>query len=83
MLPYSPMLTTTMRTLQTFFYILTFLLGLFLNSLVIALVASNKTLRTRSTMISLQVMLLNLVVLLLVLSRPSPIAGCSARPCAS
>lgn len=62
MLPYSQTLVTTVRSIQTFFYILIFVFGMFLNTLVIVLVAKYKTLHTRSFAIALQVIVLNLIL---------------------
>ena len=70
-LPFSPALTTTVRSFQTFFYILYLFLGIFLNTLVVLLVAKYKKLRTRSFAIALQVVVSNLIVLLFVyMARP-------------
>lgn len=62
MLPYSFTLTTIVRSLQTFLYILTFVFGIILNSLVIILVAKYKKLHVRTFAVALQVVVLNLIV---------------------
>ena len=62
MLPFSETLTTTVRSLQTIAYILTFILGIILNTLVIVLVAKNKKLHTRSFAIAMQVTVLDLIL---------------------
>ncbi len=59
-LPYSPTLTTIVRSFQTFFYLLIFVFGILLNSMVIVLVVKYKKLQTRSFIIALQVMGINL-----------------------
>ena len=59
-LPYSSALTTTVRSLQTVVYILVSMLGIFLNTLLIVLVAKYKKLHSRSFAIALQVVTVNL-----------------------
>ena len=61
-LPYSTTLITTMRSIQTAIYLIVVLLGIFLNTLVIVLVAKHKKLHTRSFAIALQVVVLDLVL---------------------
>lgn len=63
MLPYSTALTTTVRAILSVLYIIIFPLGIFFNALVIYLVAKYKKLRTRSFAISLQVVVLDLILL--------------------
>lgn len=62
MLPYSETLITTVRSFQTLAYILIFTSGIFLNSLVIVLVAMYKKLQTRSFAIAMQVVVINLIL---------------------
>ncbi len=59
--PYSTALNTAVRSFQALFYIVIFLLGNFLNLLVIVLVAKYKKLRTRSTLFAFQIIVLNFV----------------------
>ena len=60
--PYSTTLTTTVRSLQAFFYIVILLLAIFLNILVIVLVAKFKKLQTRTNFVALQIIVLNLLL---------------------
>ena len=61
-LPYSSALTITMRVIQSIYYLVVILGGLFLNTFVIVLVARYKKLHTMSFFISLQVVALNLLL---------------------
>ena len=61
-LPYSSALTITLRVIQSLFYLLIILAGLFLNTLVIVLVAKYKKLQTLSFLVSLQVVVLDLLL---------------------
>ena len=58
-LPYSSALTITLRVIQSIFYFVIFFGGLFLNTLVIVLVAKYKKLQTLSFLVSLQVVVLD------------------------
>ena len=58
-LPYSSALTITLRVIQSIFYTVIFIGGLFLNTLVIVLVAKYKKLQTLSFLVSLQVVVLD------------------------
>ena len=70
-LPYSSTLTTIVRSFQTLFYLLILVLGIPLNGMVIVLVVKYKKLQTRSFIIALQVMGVNLFLLVTVyLLRP-------------
>ncbi len=62
MLPYSSTLITTIRSFQTLFYILILVSGIFLNTLVVVLVAKYKKLQTRSFAIALQVVVPDLIL---------------------
>ena len=62
MLPYSSALTTTVRVLQGVFALLVILVGSFLNTAVIVLVAKFKELQTLSFVIALQVVILDLMI---------------------
>lgn len=62
MLPYSTTLITTMRSIQTVVYLIVVLMGIFLNTLVVVLVAKYKKLHTRSFAIALQVVVLDLIL---------------------
>ena len=68
MLPYSSTLTTTVRVLQSLFFFMIILAGVFLNSLVIGLVAKYKTLHTNSFFIALQVVVLDLILSFFILN---------------
>lgn len=61
MLPYSTTLTTIVRSIQIIIYIIILVVGMFLNTLVIVLVAKYKKLQTRSFAIALQVIVLDLL----------------------
>lgn len=61
-LPYSPALTTTVRSFQIIFYIIICTLGITLNSLVIVLVAKYRKLQTLSFGIALQVVVLDSIL---------------------
>ena len=58
-LPYSSALTITLRVIQSIFYCVIFFGGLFLNTLLIVLVAKYKKLQTLSFLVSLQVVVLD------------------------
>ena len=58
-LPYSSALTTTLRVIQSIFYCVIIMGGLFLNTLLIVLVAKYKKLQTLSFLVSLQVVVLD------------------------
>lgn len=61
-LPFPTTLIIFVRAVQGLVYILSFVLGIFLNSLVIVLVAKYKKLRTRSFIIALQVVVSNVLL---------------------
>ena len=70
-LPFHIALTTTVQVIQSICYIIIFLLGLFLNTVVIVLVVKYKKLQSRSFIIALQVVVSNVIILLTVyLLRP-------------
>ena len=58
-MPYSSALTITLRVIQSIFYCVIFFGGLFLNTLLIVLVAKYKKLQTLSFLVSLQVVVLD------------------------
>ena len=60
MLPFSTVLTTTVRGVLTTCYILIIVFALFLNTLVIVLATKYKKLRTRSIVIALQIVVSNI-----------------------
>lgn len=66
-LPYSYAFTTTFRISLTVFYIPTVLISICLNAMVIILVANYKKLHTRPFVLSLQILVLNLILTLVVL----------------
>ncbi len=60
-LPFSSNLTTTVRSFLTIYYILILVFGVFLNTLVIVLVAKYKKLHTRTFAIATQILVINLL----------------------
>lgn len=69
-LPYSSALTTTVRVIQSIYFIVVMFAGTFLNTLVIALVAKYKKLQTLFFLVSLQVVVLDLFLSVLILTTP-------------
>jgi hypothetical protein len=61
MLPYSEAMTITLRVVIAFYYLISTLSGIILNSLVIALVVMYKKLHTHSFVIALQFVVIDLV----------------------
>jgi len=62
MLPYSSALTTTVRVLQSLCLLMILIAGVFLNTLVIVLVAKYKKLQTQSFIVPLQLVVLDLLL---------------------
>jgi hypothetical protein len=67
-LPYPSILIDIIRAFQSIFYFLIIFGGLFLNSVVIILVAKYKQLRTLSFLVSLQIVVLDLILALTLVS---------------
>lgn len=64
-LPYTSTYSTTVSVVQSIFFAFNFLVGSFLNTLVIVLVAKYKKLQTHSLLLALQVVVISLMMAVL------------------